>query len=135
MKTVDTVSLIIIRDGKILVEKRRMDKTTDPGLIVVPGGHVEEGESLVEACRRELREELGLECDEFKFVQKMLWKPPIEDQLVHYFLCKNWSGNPQCNEADDILFLTPNQLDRIEIEEERRIIENYFQERENKFTD
>jgi mutator protein MutT len=131
MKTVDTVSLIIIRDGKVLVEKRNNDKETDPGVIVVPGGHVEDGESLEEACRRELREELGLDYKEFKFIQKMLWRTPIEDQLVHYFVCEDWNGVPQCNEADSILFLTPNQLDVIDIEEERRIIENFFQDRKN----
>jgi ADP-ribose pyrophosphatase YjhB (NUDIX family) len=31
-------------------------------VVVVPGGHVESGESLEEACKRELKEELGLEC-------------------------------------------------------------------------
>ena len=61
MKTVQTVSFILIKDGKVLVERRRLDRRNDPGAVVIPGGHVEPGESHIEALRRELKEELGLE--------------------------------------------------------------------------
>jgi 8-oxo-dGTP pyrophosphatase MutT (NUDIX family) len=45
---------------------RRSDRPGDPwsGQMAFPGGHVEPGESLVEAARRETREEIGLDLDE-----------------------------------------------------------------------
>ena len=52
MKTVDAVGLLILKNGRLLDEKRRMDKATDPGLVSIPGGHVELGESHFEACKR-----------------------------------------------------------------------------------
>ena len=58
MKTVDTVALIVLQDDTVLVERRGLHKATDPGVVVIPGGHVEEGESLEDACKRELKEEL-----------------------------------------------------------------------------
>ena len=56
---VNTVALIVEEDGRLLVERRKLTKETDPGKVAIPGGHVEGGESLEEACRRELHEELG----------------------------------------------------------------------------
>ena len=40
MKIVQTVCFILIKDGKVLVERRRMDRLNDPSAVVVPGGHV-----------------------------------------------------------------------------------------------
>jgi len=49
---------LLIRDGRILLvnhEKR------DASYWVLPGGHVEHGETLTQALRRELKEELNLD--------------------------------------------------------------------------
>jgi mutator protein MutT len=120
--TVDAVALIVTRDGRLLVEKRSKDKATDPGITVVPGGHVEKGESLEEACSRELMEELGLNCDTYMLVETMLWETPIETQRVHYFLCEGWTGEPQSREADTIFFIGLNELSVIDVAEEREVI-------------
>lgn len=52
---------VAVRDGSILLIRRG----TPPGegLWSVPGGRVQRGETLVEAVRRELREETGLDCE------------------------------------------------------------------------
>ncbi|NQT07735.1 NUDIX domain-containing protein [Candidatus Bathyarchaeota archaeon] len=52
MKLVDTVALIVEKEGRLLVERRKLTKETDPGKVAIPGGHVEEGESLDVACMR-----------------------------------------------------------------------------------
>ena len=49
-------SVAIIRDGQILLTKR-----SDVEAWALPGGHVDAGESVAEAARREAREETGLE--------------------------------------------------------------------------
>ena len=46
---------IIVRDGKILLS---YEKNVDQYMI--PGGGLEEGESLTECCVRELKEEVGV---------------------------------------------------------------------------
>jgi 8-oxo-dGTP diphosphatase len=52
-----SVSGVVIHDGKLLLVRR-----PDPdGSWAIPGGRVEEGESLVEALQREIMEETGLQ--------------------------------------------------------------------------
>ena len=126
MKTVDTVSLIILQDDKILVERRALHKATDPGAVVIPGGHVEPGETLEEACKRELKEELDLDCFEFKYLDRMLWNTPLEIQNVHYFVCEGWSGSLKSQEADEVFFIKQSDLSPIDIEEERKILEKHL---------
>jgi 8-oxo-dGTP pyrophosphatase MutT (NUDIX family) len=53
-----TVAAIIERDGCFLVVEER-DKVTGLPVINQPAGHVEPGESVLEAVRREVREETG----------------------------------------------------------------------------
>ncbi len=50
--------LLFNRQGQVLLIKR--DKAPAQGLWSVPGGKLEAGESLIECCRREVKEETGL---------------------------------------------------------------------------
>jgi 8-oxo-dGTP diphosphatase len=54
-------ALIHDREGRVLLIKRRFEP--NKGRWSVPGGLLETGETLVEAGRREVREELGVEIE------------------------------------------------------------------------
>lgn len=56
-----SVHIWIIQDGKILLQKRRMDKDSFPGCLdAASTGHVDAGEDFLTAAVREVKEELGL---------------------------------------------------------------------------
>lgn len=59
------VGAIISRDGKVLLLRRKQDDFLG-GLDELPSGHVEHGESVLTALRREVQEETGLEVTRVK---------------------------------------------------------------------
>ena len=128
-KNVKTVSLILIRDEKVLVEKRRKGRAVEPSKVVIPGGHVETGESSHEACKRELKEELGIDCDKFTLYDAMLVLVGSEDQQNKWFICENWEGEPQCLEAEEFFFIGSSEINKIDSEGDREVITRLFQEK------
>ena len=76
---------VIIKDNKLLVTKDNKDD-----FYKIPGGKVEENESLEECAVRELKQETGLDCETIKKLstQELDKKPRtgenIEMYLYHY---------------------------------------------------
>ena len=125
----DTVALIVAEDGRLLVERRSLTKETDPGKVAIPGGHVVGGESLEEACRRELGEELGLTCDGFGFIVSLLHRTEHEVQIVHYFSCDGWRGAPRCHEAEEIFWIEGEEFEVLDFEIDREAASKFFTDR------
>lgn len=128
MKTVDTVSFILIREGKILVERRKKDRVNDPGAVVVPGGHVEHDEIPLMAVKRELFEELGVECSSFRFFDRMLCESNTEYQMNSWFICEGWRGEPVASEAEEIFYLGCDELDWLSLPNDRKVVTRLFRE-------
>lgn len=83
-----SAGIILIKDGRLLVLKNRK------GHLDFPKGHVEEGESVIEAALREFREETGLNTDKIEIIPNLkytleypvLEKGKIEQKRVYLFL-------------------------------------------------
>ncbi len=99
----DCVDGILVDKRKFLVEKRRDDDNADPGLIEIPGGHVDAGETFEDALRREMKEELGIDVERAKLVQKSLYTASNgERQRIHYFHVEKWNGRIRSTEAERV---------------------------------
>ena len=55
---------ILNKNGEILLQKRSMSKKRKPGVWSKTGGHVESKEEVIDALKREVMEEIGLEMDD-----------------------------------------------------------------------
>jgi len=103
-KTVaECVSGVLIADGAVLVEKRRADDDADPGLVLLPGGHVEVGESLTRALKREMREELGIRVEKMTPIRVRYYTASNgERQRIHYLRINDWRGKIRSNETETV---------------------------------
>lgn len=55
-----TACAFIHHQGKLFVARRASTKKYKPNIFELPGGHVEYGEDIIKALRREIKEELNL---------------------------------------------------------------------------
>jgi NAD+ diphosphatase len=109
------VGLISDSQGRILVTVR--GQKPKEGMLDLPGGFVDPGESAEEALRREIQEELGLEVESMEYFgsapNKYLYKG------VHYatedlaFVCtaKDLSAVRPADDVKEIRFLKPEQIE------------------------
>ena len=83
----------LVRDGRILLAHRHPQRRWYPDCWDLIGGHVEPGESPVEAVRRECREEIDVEVSGERSVDVDV--DVIDPDLVpHVFLVTTWIGQP-----------------------------------------
>jgi 8-oxo-dGTP pyrophosphatase MutT (NUDIX family) len=128
---VDAVAGILVRKGTVLVEKRRRDDPSDPGLVVIPGGHVRKGESLEKALKREMREELGINVEEMRIVVKRLYTASDgERQRIHYFHVEKWKGRIRSREAERVYWEL--RISRLSDVREQKVVGNLLKEYERR---
>jgi len=109
------VGALILRGDEILLVKR--GKEPLKGLWSLPGGAVETGESLVEALRREVHEETGLEIEAGPVVE--IFERILSDEdgrtRHHYvlidYLCRATGGDLKAgDDASQVRWIARQQL-------------------------
>lgn len=75
---------VVSSDGCLYLQKRSMDKDIQPGRWdTAVGGHVDMGESVGDALRREAREEIGLTGFEPVALKPYVFQSAVERELVN----------------------------------------------------
>jgi len=122
VQEVDVVVGIIFCEGKFLAEKRKESEKIDPGIVSLPGGHVEPGETRKAALIREMKEELNIEVKKVRFIKKSRWVASSgERQNVYYFLILDYEGKPVRRTAQRILWI--EEMKDLDIEIDRQAVE------------
>ena len=107
--------VVLLRsDGAALLQLRDDIPTiSDPGLWVFPGGHVEEGETLEEAARREVLEETCYRCGELSRFNTYNTKELGygTDQHIVFFWCRfDETQEIRCCEGQQLRFVSRAEL-------------------------
>ncbi len=84
------VNGLLRREGEVLLAHRSPERRTYPGTWSFPGGHVEPGETLDDALRRELTEELGVTATDCAPLTQFA----DGDVTFHIFTVTAWQGTP-----------------------------------------
>jgi len=120
-KNVDVVVGVVLNEDKFLVERRSLDEKLDPGVVCLPGGHVRIGESMEEALKRELREELGIKVKGLKFICKNFYVASNgERQNAYCFLVTDYEGKPVCKSAKEIYW--EDKIENLSLEVDKKTI-------------
>ena len=109
-------AIAVLVDGdKVLLAQR--GNPPDKGLWGFPGGHVEPGETALEAARRELREETGLEARPVEYLTNVdvIRRDGAGRVTAHYLLaavlCTDPVGTPRADDdAQDVAWFPVDQV-------------------------
>ena len=99
---------MIERHGRILVT-RRPPGTHLAGLWEFPGGKPHAGETLEQALRREIAEELGAVADVGELIQTIHWTYPDKQVRLHFFHC-TIADEPKPLEGQEMQWFTRDEL-------------------------
>ncbi|WP_156286369.1 (deoxy)nucleoside triphosphate pyrophosphohydrolase [Oceanivirga salmonicida] len=111
MKRIEVVAAAIIKNGNILITKRK--KGEFKNMWEFPGGKIEIGETREEALIREINEELSIDIEIEKYVNTINYSYKAFDLIMHIYICSIKSGNIKLIDHDQYMWATKNDLDNI----------------------
>lgn len=109
------VHVILRRDGRILLG-RRADTGFGDGMLHLPSGHLEAGESITTAAIREAAEEIAVVIDpaDLRCAHVMHRAPDSgPDRVGFFFIVDRWTGEPVNSEPDrcsELVWVDPAAL-------------------------
>ncbi|GGP37637.1 NUDIX domain-containing protein [Saccharothrix coeruleofusca] len=103
------VHVVLVRDRRVLLSRRRDTDSRFDGRWHLPSGKVDAGESVLAAAARETEEEIGVRVEQadLRHVHTVhVTAPGLEPRLGLFFEVTRWSGEPVNREPDKCSALT-----------------------------
>jgi 8-oxo-dGTP diphosphatase len=88
---------------EVLLQLRRNTGYMDDHWAAAAAGHVERGETAIDAAHREAAEEIGVTALDLEFVtamQRTQHAAPIDERIDFFFIARRWSGEPRIVEPE-----------------------------------
>ena len=114
------VGVVIIRDGEILLEKRKSEPSR--GKWSIPGGLVELGENIAETVVREVKEETGLDVEKPELVDVI--DDIIRDEngeikfhfvIVDYFVKVKGGNAKASSDAEELKWVPLDEVEKYDL--------------------
>jgi mutator protein MutT len=111
---VEVVAGLIQDDARRYLITRRRSSSHLAGMWEFPGGKREAGESLEDALRRELTEELSARFEVGERVETVRWEYPERTVVIHFYRCRFESGTIEPRESQAMEWVAPERLKEFE---------------------
>jgi len=108
------VAGLIQDDARRYLITRRRSSSHLAGMWEFPGGKREAGESLEDALRRELTEELSARFEVGERVETVRWEYPERTVVIHFYRCRFESGTIEPRESQAMEWVAPERLKEFE---------------------
>ena len=110
-KDITVAAAVIIEGNRILAAQRGHGELA--GGWEFPGGKVEANETPVEACIREVNEEIGVVIRDLEPFVSLEYEYPSFHMHLDTFTCTIAEGTPQITEHRDLRWLSGDELDSV----------------------
>lgn len=112
-------NLCLVEDptnGKVVLQYRSPERYKKWSGYAFPGGHIEEGESLVESVIREVYEETGLTIADPKLVAVKDWSLDEGGRyIVFCYKATRFSGQLRSSEEGEVSWVEKDQLEKLDL--------------------
>ena len=112
--------IFLMRDGdggpEVLLQLRQNTGYMDDHWAAAAAGHLERGETALDAAHREAAEEIGVTALDLEFVtamQRTRRADPIDERIDFFFTARHWSGEPRIVEPEKCAELRWCPLDEL----------------------
>lgn len=105
---IDVAAAVIHGPGNRVLLAQRPTGKPYAGYWEFPGGKIEVGESGLQALRRELHEELGIEVDDASPWLTRVYAYPEKTVRLRFFRVDRWHGEPHGREGQTLSWQAPN---------------------------
>ena len=115
MKQIEVVAAIIIYEDKILCVQRNENKYSYISKkYEFPGGKIEDGETKIEALKREIAEELKMDISIKNDFLTVKHQYPDFKLIMHSFICYVKQNKVTLTEHIDFKWLSKNELENLD---------------------
>ena len=112
-------NLCLIEDtstNKVVLQYRSPERYKKWPGYAFPGGHIEEGESLVESVIREVYEETGLTIADPKLVAVKDWEPDEGGRyIVFCYKATEFTGQLRSSDEGEVSWVEKDQLEKLDL--------------------
>ncbi|WP_164978906.1 8-oxo-dGTP diphosphatase [Streptococcus parasanguinis] len=112
-------NLCLVEDptnGKVVLQYRSPERYKKWSGYAFPGGHIEEGESLVESVIREVYEETGLTITNPKLVAVKDWEPDEGGRyIVFCYKATEFTGQLRSSDEGEVSWVEKDQLEKLDL--------------------
>ncbi len=100
------------KENQILLQRRSLKSDIEPGKWdAAVAGHIKFDEKIEDAVKRESKEELNIEINEFQLLHKRLFKAKTSTALMFVFIgLQNEFPNANLKEVEEVRFFTIQQI-------------------------